>query len=285
LPLTVVAQPNRGRFHSVRTGIRHASGEYVLVLGARVRLRPEALAFVRGRQTEGELVWTGHVHIHASANPYGTFQNVLTEIAWRDYFDNPRATSFGAKDFDRYPKGSGCFVAPRDIWLEAFDPIPGRFSDVRHANDDTPMLRRIAAARPIHVAPAFAADYEPRGTMRTFIKHSVHRGTVFFDGHGRRESRFFPLIVASFPLTAGIALASRARPRLVPMVAAATSVAAGVTAAAARRPRREVATVAGLAPVWSGAFTIGLWRGLAMLVAHRVRRVLSRVAEREGSDG
>jgi glycosyltransferase involved in cell wall biosynthesis len=92
LPLTVVVQPNRGRFHSVRTGIRHASGEYVLVLGARVRLRPEALAFVRGRQTEGELVWTGHVHIHASANPYGTFQNVLTEIAWRDYFDNPRAT-------------------------------------------------------------------------------------------------------------------------------------------------------------------------------------------------
>ena len=112
--MSVVAQPNRGRFYAVREGLRRGCGRYVLVLGSRVRLRSGALAFVRERQQAGELVWTGHVYINTDGNPYGVFLNVLTEIAWRDYFDRPRTTSFGSEDFDRYPKGSGCLVAPRE---------------------------------------------------------------------------------------------------------------------------------------------------------------------------
>jgi glycosyltransferase involved in cell wall biosynthesis len=270
LPMTVVSQPNRGRFHAVREGLQRATGAYVLVLGARVRLRSDALEFVRTRQREGELVWTGHVHIHTGGNPYGTFMNVITEIAWRDYFEDPRPLSFGLEGFDRYPKGSGCFVAPRELLLEAFDAVPTRYGNARYANDDAPMLRRIAAVRPIHLAPGFASDYVPRATLKTFIMHSVHRGMVFLDGHGRRESRFFPYIVAFFPISATVAVAVVARPRLLPAVVGVVSLGAGAVAASARRSRSDVLTVAALAPVWATALGVGLWRGLGMIAVRRL---------------
>jgi glycosyltransferase involved in cell wall biosynthesis len=276
LPLSVVRQPNRGRFHAVREGLRQARGKDVLVLGARVRLRPDSLVFVRGRQEAGEPVWTGHVHIHTDGNPYGTFMNVITEIAWREYFDRPRTASFGLAEFDRYPKGSGCFVAPREVLVAAFDEIPARYADVRHANDDAPMLRRIAASTPIHVSPAFAADYVPRGSFRTFLKHSLHRGSVFLDGHGRRESRFFPIIVAFYPASAALIVASVLRPRVVPVALLVTSGGAASVALSAGRSRSEVGTVAALAPVWAVALGAGLWRGLGMLAAARVRRAERR---------
>jgi glycosyltransferase involved in cell wall biosynthesis len=278
LPLLVVAQPNRGRFHAVREGLQRAAGPFVLVLGSRVRLRSGALAFVRERQQAGELVWTGHVYINTGGNPYGVFLNVLTEIAWRKYFERPRTTSFGLEDFDRYPKGSGCLVAPRDILVEAFADVPTRYADARHANDDTPMLRRIAASERIHVSPLFASDYVPRATFRKFITHSIHRGTVFLEGHGRRESRFFPTVAAFYPITAALAVASIFRPRVLPAAVTATAIAAGGVAASARRSPFEVAVVAALSPVWAAAFGAGLWRGLAMLTAARLRSARSSVS-------
>jgi glycosyltransferase involved in cell wall biosynthesis len=271
LALSVVSQPNRGRFEAVRAGLARAAAEDVLVLGSRVRLRPDSLAFVRDRRDAGEPVWVGHVHIDTAGNPYGRFQNVLTEIAWREYFDRPRTTSFGTDDFDHYPKGSGSLFGPRALLTEAFAEVPSRYADPRHANDDTPMLRRVVASERIHVSPSFASDYAPRGTFRRFVSHSLHRGTVFFDGHGRRESRFFPFVLAFFPLSAVLVLASVVRPRLVPISVAGMAAGAGAVAAAARRPRGDVGIVALLAPVWAGAFGAGLWRGLALAAAKRAR--------------
>lgn len=271
IPVMLVTQPNRGRFHAVREGLRRAAGAYVFVLGARVVVRPGALKFVRERQQLGELVWTAHVHIHTDGNPYGKYQNILTEIAWREYFDRPRTVSFGPEEFDRFPKGSGCFVAPRELVVAAFDPVPSRYADARYANDDTPMLRQLAATHGIHVSPLFASDYIPRATLRTFVKHSFHRGIVFLDGHGRRESRFLPAIAAFYPVSAAVVVACLRRPRRLPAAVAATSAAAAVATAAARRPRGDVATVATLAPVWAAAFGAGLWRGLGMLLARRFR--------------
>jgi glycosyltransferase involved in cell wall biosynthesis len=270
--LEIVQQPNRGRFHAVRSGRQHATGRYVLILGSRVRLRPAALEFIRDRERAGETVWTGHVHIHADRNPYGRFMNVVTEIAWHDYFDDPRTTSFDLKDFDRYPKGSGCFFAPRELLLDAFDALPSRYADVRYANDDAPMLRRIARSTNIHISPSFTSDYIPRATLRTFISHSVHRGMVFLDGHGRRESRFFPYVVAFYPLSAAVLIASMARPRVLPVAAVATALGAASVAVSHRRSRSEVATVALLAPVWVLALGVGLWRGVGMLPNAYLRR-------------
>jgi len=269
LPLTVVAQPNAGRFSARRAGLEAAGGTWVLLLDARVRLQPDSLSFVHDRLTAGESVWNGHVNVETDGNPYGAFWNVLVELAWRDYFADPRTTSYDAESFDRYPKGTTCFLAPRLLLLDAIGIFRSGYANLRYANDDTPVIRWIAQRERIHLSPSFACDYTPRAAFRAFVRHSVHRGTVFLDGHGRPDSRFFPFAVAFFPVSTVLVAASFRHPALVFAAAAAAAAGAGAVAAAAGRSAFETASFAALAPVYAVAHGAGMWRGLALLARDR----------------
>ena len=144
LPLTVVVQSNAGRFEARRAGIAHSQSHSVLLLDGRVRLRPQSLAFAHHRVADGETVWNGHVHVEVAGNPYGAFSNVLVELAWREYFDDPRTTSYGVEEFDRYPKGTTCFLAPRSSSC-------GRWRSSRAATRTVAMrttIRRCCAGSP-----------------------------------------------------------------------------------------------------------------------------------------
>jgi glycosyltransferase involved in cell wall biosynthesis len=270
LQCRVLSQPNRGRFRARLAGLEAAEAELVLLLDARVRLHEGALAFAAERVAAGERVWNGHVDVDAAGNPYGAFGNVLVALAWRDYFREPRTTSYGLEDFDRYPKGTTCFLAPRELLLEAFATFSTRYDDLRHANDDTPVLRALAARERIHLSPSFGCTYTPRGSLPSFVRHSLHRGVVFLDGHGRRESRFFPAVAAFYPVSAALAGAALRRPGLVPVGALGVAAAAGVLAAAAGRPRFEAVSFGALAPVYAVAHGAGMWQGAALALRRRL---------------
>jgi glycosyltransferase involved in cell wall biosynthesis len=260
LRLSVVRREGEGRFEARRAGLDAATGELVLLLDARVRLEHGALRFLRERMQAGEMVWNGHVHVD-SESPFGVFWGLLAELAWREYFDDPRTTSFGEEDFDRFPKGTTCFVAPRELLRSAFSTFTTHYRDVRLANDDTPILRTVARDTRIWISPRFACRYAPRTTLGRFFRHSVHRGVVFLDGHGTPESRFFPAVVGFFPVSAALALGALRRPALVPAVAAACGVAGAAYGLSARRSRREIAVLAALTPLYVAAHGIGMWRG------------------------
>ena len=187
------APRSRGTTRASASGsacLQAAEGDYVLLLDARTLLAPAALRFVHDHLGESR-VWNGHVHVVAH-DTLADFWRLLAELAWREYFDHPRTTSFGLDDFDHFPKGSGCFFAPRAVLDDAFAAFRTRYSDVRHANDDTPILRAVAARHRIHLSPEFACSYSARSTLASFFRHAIHRGTVFLDGHATPESRFFP---------------------------------------------------------------------------------------------
>lgn len=264
IELRIVTQPNRGRFEARRAGLAEASGEYVLFLDSRVQLAPGALGFVRSR-LQSEPVWNGHVYVEAE-NALGDFWRLLAELAWRDYFDNPRTTSFGPAEFDRFPKGTTCFLAPRELLESAFARFRSHYTDERLANDDTPILRAVAAEEPIHISPQFACVYAPRTTLRGFFRHAVHRGTVFLDGHGTPESRWFPAVVAFFPLSAVLALAALRRPALLPASLAACGLAAAAYGLRAGRSTRDVAVLATVTPVYAAGHGLGMWRGVYELL-------------------
>ena len=267
LPLTVVVQSNAGRFDARRAGIARAQSEFVLLLDGRVRMRPQSLAFAYRRIADGETVWNGHVHVEVAGNPYGAFSNVLVELAWREYFDHPRTTSYGIDEFDRYPKGTTCFLAPRELLLSAVEMFESHYEDHRFANDDTPVLRWIAERESIHLSPSFACDYQPRRSLGSFLRHSFHRGTVFLDGHGRRESRFYPAVLAFYPTSAGLALLAARRPSLVPALGLGVAAAAAGVAFMTGRNTFETASFAALAPIYAVAHGAGMWRGLALMGA------------------
>src|SRR6185437_4280520 len=122
----------------------------------------------------------------------------------------------GSEVFDHYPKGTGCFLAPRRLLLDAIEAFSSYYADRRFFNDDTGVIRQLAERHRINVSPSFAAVYSPRSTPAGFLRHALHRGTVFLDGHGKPESRFFPVAVAFFPVSIVLAAAALRRPAVIP---------------------------------------------------------------------
>lgn len=272
LPLHVVSQPNRGRFEARRAGLDAATGELVLLVDGRVRIGSDALSFVGPRVDAGEQVWTSHVHVVDDGNPFGVFWRLLAELAWSDYFDHPSTTSFGADEFDRFPKGTGCLLAPRQLLLSATDAFRSAYTNPRNANDDTLLLRWIADRSRIHVSPGYASSYQPRADFWPFARHAYHRGIVFLDGHGRPASRFFPVVAGFYPVSVVWVLSAIRRLWLLPMTIVGLSAAAGTFALLRGRSREEAASLAVATPVYVAAHGVGMWVGLTLLARGLFRR-------------
>jgi glycosyltransferase involved in cell wall biosynthesis len=267
----ILRQANSGRFEARRAGIEKATGEYILLLDARVTLAPTSLDWVADRVGERQAAWNGHCLMANLDSPFAQFWNVLTHVAFADYLDHPRTTSFGLSDYDRYPKGTGHFLAPRAWLMEAIADFSSQYADSRFSSDDTHLLRAIAARDRINISPEFASIYRNREALRPFLRHAVHRGTTFYDGFFRPGTRFFPVVVASFPGSiAGAALALR-RPRMALGAALALS---GLGAGFARgrgRPSPEAASFGTLIVPFATAYCAGIWRGAWLAARNRTR--------------
>ncbi len=270
-PVEVIEQENRGRFAARNSGLGRARGEYCLLLDSRVLLEPGSLRFVEAQLERGDdrNVWNGHVEIDPVVGPFAVFWDVLTRRVFSAYFSEPRTTSYGLEQFERFPKGTTCFFAPRALLVEAFDAHRSRYTDPRHANDDTPVIRRIAAGRPINISPGFACRYTARTRLVPFLRHAFHRGTVFVDGHGRPESDWFPLVLGLYAGSAGCLVAARRSPAVLGGAVAAASAAGAALAFAEHRPK-DAATMAWVTPLYGAAHVAGMWRGLGLLLRARL---------------
>jgi glycosyltransferase involved in cell wall biosynthesis len=259
----VIRQENRGRLEARRAGLAAADGDFVLFLDSRVSIERDALAFVAESLSLGE-VWNGHAITETAGNPYGRFWDVVSAVAFARYLDAPETTSFGPDEFDAFPKGTTCFFAPRQLLVDAFQAVQTRYADPRYANDDTPLIRWIAGRRRIWISPRFACFYRPRRSLKGFVRHAFHRGIVFLDGHGRRDSRYLPVVLAFYPVSAALVLLAVWWPLSVLLVAALVAVLAALAAMRKRVPAAHVFSFALLAPVYAVAHGLGMWRALAL---------------------
>ena len=272
IPIRVLHQPNQGRFAARRRGIEAATHDLVLLVDSRVSMHPDSLRFVRETFEPDEClpIWNAHVEVEVEGNPYARFWNILTEAAFASYFSRPRTTSYGLDDFDRFPKGTTAFLAPRRALLAAIDEFESFYSDARHANDDTILIRSLARSQRINISPGFSCLYRGRRSARDFVRHAHHRGIVFLDGYGRPGTRFFPVLVAFFPASL-IAVAALVRwPRLLCSAALALPASIGLVGLGIRRNRRDAASLAALGPVWLLAYSAGIWRGAVLAFRSRL---------------
>jgi glycosyltransferase involved in cell wall biosynthesis len=261
----VIEQENRGRLEARRAGIESASNDVVLLLDSRVILAPDALRFVGSKLQNGPAQpWNAHVNIDVRGNPFARFWRTVTYVAWRDYLADPRTTSFGLEDFDRYPKGTTCFMAPRESLLRALRQFRSMYSDSRYSNDDTILIRSLAHDSPINISPSFACSYVSRDSLKGFLRHSFHRGTVFLDAFGRPGTRFFPFLVGFFPASLAFAWFALRRPAAALALGLSAPLAATVAAAALRRPPADALAFGALSAPFTVAYGAGIWRGAIM---------------------
>ena len=274
---TIRLRANTGRFLARRAGLQDARGTYVLLLDAGIRLEPTSIAFVEQQAAAGRHVWNGHVEIDAGRNMFGLFWSAATAIAFYEYFKEPRTTSFTEEDFDRYPKGTGCFSprasSPRGV-RRLRDTL--RRPPQRERRRADPSLDCESRADQ-HLA-IFFVHLSAATLASTSFRHGMHRGVVFLDGHGHRNSRFFPFVVAFYPVSIAAVALAVTRPRLALAATGGLCLVCASAAAAARRPVREAVSFGLLAPVYAVAHGLGMWRGVALAGTARRRRRSSSVS-------
>ncbi|MEZ5320846.1 MAG: glycosyltransferase family 2 protein [Microthrixaceae bacterium] len=256
-------QDNAGRLAARRRGLGEATGELVLFLDSRVHLHPSSLAFVATqlREHPDRRIWNGHAVTASTSAPWTRFWDAITFLAWRRYLRAPRTTSYGAEEFEWFPKGTTCFMAPREQLIDATDRVESRSADPHLANDDTLMIRNLLDFGRINISPEFACTYHPRSTLRAFLRNAYHRGSVLVDGHlrpGQRFHRLFLVLAVAAPV---VGLPMLRRPRRFAVASAGASVGAGAAAAAAGVPVRDAASFGALLVPFSVAYGAGIVRG------------------------
>lgn len=272
--IRLLRQRNQGRFAARLNGLEHATGEVALLIDSRVFIDRDSLAYVARERgiADGTSIWNGHVDVAVARNPYARFWNVLTDLAFREYFGNPRRTSFGLKEFDKFPKGTTCFLAPREMLLEACAAFESGFADLRDANDDTILIRWLAAREPINIAPSFRCLYHSRTSLVPFLRHAYHRGGVFVDGYGRPGTRFFPAIVAFYPSSLVALGALVVWPGPVGSVVLVGGLAIALIVSGTRRSLADGCVVAGIGIPFTVSYGMGIWRGLWLRLRGAVAR-------------
>ncbi|HEX5994710.1 MAG TPA: hypothetical protein VFY84_06175, partial [Jiangellales bacterium] len=194
---------------------------------------------------------------------------------WRRYFANPRLASFGAEEFDAYPKGTTGLLIPRALLVDAVGGFTSLFDVANLASDDTRLLRDVASRERIWIAPTFAFRYHGKAGARKFVRQAYFRGTTFVDsylGQAGAVRRALIAALAGTPLAGALVVVLLV---FAPLVALALAVAALLAVPAVVRlvggSWAEARAAAVLTPVFVPVFGWGILRGLLLATTRAIR--------------
>ena len=164
-----------------------------------------------------------------------------------------------------FPKVRLASSHPENPAKESFGTLRSYYADERRANDDTPIIRSLARTHRVRISPQFACLYKPRHLPSLLLSVSTPSigDRVRRRQDGPRESRFFPAVLAFYPLSAALVAGVLKRPALAPALPALAAVTAAAFAARHRRPAREIISFGLLAPVYAASHGTGMWRALS----------------------
>ena len=205
----VIKQSNSGRFLARWAGISTAKFDQILLLDSRVVVGVDSLNYLQNSVENGgrDFVWNAFVETDAKASLPGFFWDIPTRLFWGKFLANPRPISFGVKEFDSFPKGTGCLFLEKKLLMESYLKVWPE-GDLSLVSDDTRLLREIVQHQDILLDPKFHAVYKPRIDVASFLSHTFTRGTLFVDSYAGTSiiRRLIILLGALLPL-ATIALA------------------------------------------------------------------------------
>nr|WP_154545367.1 glycosyltransferase family A protein [Mobiluncus porci] len=286
--IVLLRQANSGRFVARARGLAASETDYVLLLDARVNLDAKALVELRRRVAQGRgEVWNLHVRLANVSSLAAAFWSGLVKVWWRDYWRNPRPVTIDGENFDRFPKGTGAFFAPRSLLASAMDGFTSSFDNPKLVSDDTGLLRALAEDPGIHLDPAVGADYFGKEGVQKWIKQCFYRGTTFVDsylgasGRGKLGTMFAGLSLGVI----GGAYCLWRKPFATLGTVFLGSLSAGAVVKACGGNSREAQAVGLLAAPFGVVFGGGLLRGLAIAWRGKLREDRILGGEKTYRDG
>lgn len=182
----LVENSHKGRIATRLSGVTKAKFENVLLLDARIRLDADSMSSLKNLILEnpGSVFWNGHINLTNLEKVQVSIWQTLVAIGWGSYARNPRLCSFGIDEFDRYPKGTGLFLAPRNLWINGLAELErSQEKTSTNLSDDTRLLRKFAEQNNIWISPEFSASYQPRVSTKSFLANLIYRGSTFVDSY------------------------------------------------------------------------------------------------------
>lgn len=267
IPVNVVElKKNQGRFLARKQGVEAARYDHILFVDTRVLLHEQSLAFLckQFKEFPDRKIWNGHVVVAKKGNIIARFWDAVVYIGWRRYFAHPRLTSFGLEDFDFYPKGTGCFFAPRAVLMDATEQFLKESHDLRFSSDDTLLIRIMAQRERIWLSPDFSCTYYSRTSIHQFIPHTYHRGIFFVDGFLRRGTRFFYPLIGFLAISVGILVLLVIHWQfIIPLLGIVLLVWALelITALLLGVPPKDALSLFAISPLFAACYGAGIWRG------------------------
>lgn len=273
VPVRIVSQANQGRFRARWEGAQAARSRRLFLFDSRLLLDQDAFRHLEELNPllPADQAWNGHVPTDPSAKLVGRFWEVPTHLFWGGYLAHPSVTEITPENFDRVPKGTGCLVIDKDLFVEACLAIwPEENADL--VSDDTKLLRYVVERRTLRLDPGFRALYRPRVTVRGFLRHAYVRGTLFVDSYAGtgavRDIALVGLVIAPplavvvfvLALVFGVAWLAGLIPVLVVLGLVAPAVAALFRAA----PLRAVLSYLVYVVPFGFSFWAGLLRGVRL---------------------
>lgn len=262
--IKVITQKNQGRFLARWSGIQLASKENVLLLDSRVLIDPDSLGYVETqiKQLDGNAIWNAYVRTDEHSSLPGLFWDVPTRLFWGKFLKNPHRVRFGAADFDKNPKGTGCLLLNRELLVDAYKEVwPEK--DLALVSDDTRLLRNLVQKQDIILDPDFLALYRPRISLKSFVSHTFMRGTLFVDSYaGTSPTRKIIIFFSALLPLLFIAFSSSGFLVLSLLILAALLVVPAVIGAVRNAPLKALTSYLLLVLPFGILFWAGLVRGI-----------------------
>ncbi len=261
--LIVIHQENSGRFIARKCGVDRARFDRILFVDTRTWIDEQALLFLETqlKNYPDRLVWNAHINVAKKGNIIARFGDAITCLGWRRYFHKPRLVSYGLKDFDYYPKGTGLFNVPTEIIREAIAWFEGVTTDIKNSSDDTLLIRHIAENNKIWLSPKYSGTYFSRTTLSAFIKHTYYRGQFFVDGFLRRGNRFYYPLIGFLVLSPVALIAVVVYPKLL-WIALLCWITEFVFAVLLLRNKKDAVALFLLSPLFAAVYGLGIWRAV-----------------------
>jgi len=180
---------NQGRIVARNTGAEAARFETLVFNDARVIPGPQLLAQVSRRAyqplmpdtdaDEGDRWGYARMFFLLRSRYYAPYYPASADA--EEYLITPG-------NFDGVPKGTGCLVCDRALWLQSQPAVYDKFT-----SDDTLILRKIVDHRPILRTPSIRVGYCQRTMASRVLPHVLQRGPLFADFYLRPGGRYFIL--------------------------------------------------------------------------------------------
>jgi hypothetical protein len=263
----VFVQSNQGRFLARKKGVYHAKYDTIFFVDTRVWIDEKSLNYVQDQQAKHPTrrVWNGDVEVYKKGNIIARFGDAVTRIGWRRYHGNPRLLSYSIEEFDHYPKGTGIFIVPKKLLIDAIEWFESQTQDIKNSSDDTLLIRYIAERERIWISPGFMSTYFARTTLPAFVKHTYHRGMFFVDGFLRPGTRFYYPLIIFLSLSVIIPLTILIFPLLGVYILVAMVflwLAELMVAILLRLGLKDAFALFALSPIFALFYGLGIWRAV-----------------------